>query len=87
MLAATNVGINNIWIGNFEPDIIKEKLNIPDNLVAVSLLPLGYKTDDLIKIIDEKLEQLELEEKMEKMNKNNSEKSELEQFKTENMNN
>ena len=46
MLAATNVGINNIWIGNFEPDIIKEKLNIPDNLVAVSLLPLGYKTDD-----------------------------------------
>ena len=46
-----------------------------------------FKADDLIKSIDEKIEQLELEEKMEKMNKNNSEKSELEQFKTENMNN
>ncbi len=45
------------------------------------------KADDLIKRIDERIEQLELEEKMEKMNKKDNEKSELEQFKTENMNN
>ncbi len=46
MLAATNEGIDNIWIGNFEPEIIKEKLNIPENLTPVIVLPLGYKTDD-----------------------------------------
>ena len=46
MLAATNEGIDNIWIGLFEPDIIKEEFNLPDNLIPVNLLPIGYKTDD-----------------------------------------
>ena len=46
MLAATNVGVNNIWIGNFEPDLLKEKLNIPDSFIPVIVMPLGYKTDD-----------------------------------------
>ena len=26
--------------------ILKEKLNIPDNLIPVIVMPLGYKTDD-----------------------------------------
>ena len=46
MLAATNEGIDNIWIGLFEPDIIKEEFNLPDNLIPVNLLPIGYKTND-----------------------------------------
>ena len=46
MLAATNVGVNNIWIGNFEPKVINEEFNLPKGYVAVSLLPIGYKTDD-----------------------------------------
>lgn len=45
-----------------------------------------FKVDDLIKCIDDKIEQLELEEKLDKM-KNDNEKSELEQFKSDNINN
>ena len=46
MLAATNEGVDNIWIGLFEPEILKEKLNIPENYIPVNVLPLGYKTED-----------------------------------------
>ena len=35
-----------VIIGLFEPDIIKEEFNLPDNLIPVNLLPIGYKTDD-----------------------------------------
>ena len=47
-----------------------------------------FKADDLIKSIDQKIEQLELEEKLDKMkNDNDNEKSELEQFKSDNIDN
>lgn len=45
-----------------------------------------FKVDDLIKSIDDKIEQLEMEEKMEKLKKNDKEKSELEQFKVDGTN-
>ena len=40
-----------------------------------------FKVDDLIKSIDDKIEQLEIEEKLDKLNKNDNVKSEFEQFK------
>ena len=43
MLEATNVGVDNIWIEMFKSDVLREEFDIPDNLVPVSLLPLGYK--------------------------------------------
>ena len=46
MLAATNEGVDNIWIGLFEPEILRTEFNIPDNLIPVNVLPLGYKTTD-----------------------------------------
>ena len=47
-----------------------------------------FKADDLIKSIDQKIEQLELDEKLDKMkNDNDNEKSELDQFKSNNINN
>ena len=46
MLAATNEGVDNIWIGLFEPEILRSEFNIPDNLIPVNVLPLGYKTAD-----------------------------------------
>lgn len=44
ILEATNIGIDNIWIDMFDRKIIKEEFNIPQNLIPVCLLPLGYKS-------------------------------------------
>ena len=44
MLEATNLGIDNIWIELFDGDILKKEFNIPNNLVPVCLLPIGYKS-------------------------------------------
>ena len=46
MLEATNLGIDNIWIELFDGDILREEFNIPDNLVPVCLLPIGYKSEE-----------------------------------------
>lgn len=43
MLEATNLGIDNIWIELFDSNILKKEFNIPENLVPVCLLPIGYK--------------------------------------------
>ncbi len=44
MLEATNIGVDNIWIELFDGDILRREFNIPDNLIPVALLPLGYKS-------------------------------------------
>ena len=46
MLAATNAGVDNIWIEMFDGDVLREEFNISENLIPVCLIPLGYKTDD-----------------------------------------
>ena len=43
MLEATNLGVDNIWIGMFKTEELKKEFDIPDNLTPVCLLPLGYK--------------------------------------------
>ena len=44
MLEATNIGIDNIWIGMFDEAKVKEEFNIPDNYNVASLLPVGYNS-------------------------------------------
>ena len=44
MLEATNIGIDNIWIDMFDRNVVREEFNIPENLIPVCLLPLGYKS-------------------------------------------
>lgn len=46
MLEATNINVDNIWVEAFDGDILREELNIPEELTPVCLLPLGYKTED-----------------------------------------
>ena len=43
MLEATNVGLDNIWIEMFKEDVLRSEFDIPENLVPVALLPVGYK--------------------------------------------
>ena len=46
ILAATNYGVDSIWIERFDRNILKKEFNIPDNIFPVCLLPIGYRADD-----------------------------------------
>ena len=46
MLEATNLGVDNIWIEAFDENILRKEFSIPEELVPVCLLPLGYKAED-----------------------------------------
>lgn len=42
MLEATNQGLGNVWICHFKPDAIRAAFELPDNLVPVNILAIGY---------------------------------------------
>lgn len=42
MLQATELGLGSLWICWFKPDVIREEFSLPDNLVPVNILALGY---------------------------------------------
>lgn len=44
MLKATDIGVDNIWIELFDSEVLRKEFDIPDNLIPVSLLPIGYKS-------------------------------------------
>lgn len=44
MLEATNLGVDNIWIELFDGETLRTEFDIPDNLVPVCLLPIGYRS-------------------------------------------
>lgn len=45
MLEATELGLGSVWICYFKPDILKEELNLPENLEPVNILALGYSDE------------------------------------------
>ena len=45
MLCATEKGLGSVWICYFKPDVISKEFNLPENLVPVNILALGY-TDE-----------------------------------------
>jgi nitroreductase len=42
MLAATALGLGTCWNSLFEKDIVKEMLNLPEDVKPFAILPLGY---------------------------------------------
>ncbi len=48
-LAATAEGLGTCWIGGFDAELVKETLGIPEGIVVVELLPIGYPRDPAIK--------------------------------------
>ena len=42
MLEAADLGLGSVWICKFDPAVLKEEFDIPDNLVPVNILALGY---------------------------------------------
>lgn len=46
MLQVVELGLGSTWVGHFNPDIIKEAFELPEYLVPVALLPIGYPRAD-----------------------------------------
>ncbi|MBQ6477037.1 MAG: nitroreductase family protein [Bacilli bacterium] len=44
LLEATNVGVDNIWVDMFDRDILRKEFSIPEDLIPVCILPMGYKS-------------------------------------------
>ncbi len=44
-LAAAAEGLGTCWIGGFDADKVKDILGIPDDIVVVEMLPIGYPED------------------------------------------
>jgi len=42
MLCAQDLGLSTCWICAFNPNVIRADFNIPDHLVPVNILPIGY---------------------------------------------
>lgn len=45
VLAATDLGLATCWIGAFDEKMIKDVLEIPDEIRVVALTPLGYQAE------------------------------------------
>ena len=46
MYKATSLGVDNIWIRYFDTNKLRENYNIPENIVPVCLMPIGYKEEN-----------------------------------------
>jgi nitroreductase len=46
MLQATDLGLGSVWVMHFDPAKARELLQLPNNLVPVAVLPVGYPADD-----------------------------------------
>ena len=45
MLEAANLGIGSCWVMHYNPAILKEKFQLPDNLESTALLVMGYPAE------------------------------------------
>lgn len=46
MLQTHELGLGTTWVGHFDADIIKETFELPEYLVPVALLPIGYPSSN-----------------------------------------
>ena len=45
MLAATALGLGTTWVGSFDPDEVQKELKLPDHIIPLAFLPIGYPSD------------------------------------------
>lgn len=56
MLEITNLGLGSTWVGYFDPKNVKTVYNLPDNIVPVAILPVGYPDKDPSNLHNERLD-------------------------------
>lgn len=44
-LAASALGLASVWVGAYHDDAVRQALGIPDSLIPVALLPIGYPAE------------------------------------------
>lgn len=45
MLCAADLGLDSVWICYFKPDILKAEFSLPQNLIPVNILAIGYSDE------------------------------------------
>jgi nitroreductase len=48
MLQAWELGIGSTWIMHFIPEAVSEEFNLPENVIPVSILVMGYPAADAV---------------------------------------
>lgn len=46
MLEVTNLGLGTTWVGYFDPMVVAEKFELPENIIPVAIFPIGYPAED-----------------------------------------
>ena len=46
VLKATDLGLGTCWVCNFDVEMARKKLQLPDHIEPVALIPLGYTTSE-----------------------------------------
>ena len=47
-LEATAMGLGSCWVCHFEPATLREGLSLPESLVPVAIIPIGYPASDAV---------------------------------------
>lgn len=45
MLEATSLGLGSVWICYFSPEIIRKEFNLPQDIVPINILAIGYAAE------------------------------------------
>ena len=45
MLETANLGLGTTWVGHFEPAAVVRKFELPENIIPVAILPIGYPSE------------------------------------------
>ena len=46
LLAAYDAGVDTAWLGIFEPEKVQEIFDLPENMMPIAFIDLGFRTDD-----------------------------------------
>jgi len=46
MLCAQDLGLSSCWVCWFNPEIIRTEFNIPEHIVPINILPIGYSDEE-----------------------------------------
>ena len=46
MLGAWDLGVGSCWVMSFDPEAVKSEFNIPDNIIPLAILVMGYPAED-----------------------------------------
>lgn len=46
VLEATEQGLGSMWVSDFHPGMAREEFNLPDNIIPVALILMGYPSEE-----------------------------------------